>query len=64
MQTHDSQVHDPDPQARHEDIWKRIKDVRFAMLTTIDADGSLSSRPMTTVQKELAGTMWFFLAHS
>ena len=64
MQTHDSQVHDPDPQARHEDIWKRIKDVRFAMLTTIDADGSLSSRPMTTVQKEFAGTLWFFMARS
>jgi general stress protein 26 len=39
---------------------KRIKDVRVAMLTTIEADGSLRSRPMATQQTEFDGTLWFF----
>lgn len=49
---------------RHQDVWKRIKDVKFAMLTTIDADGSLTARPMTTVQKSFEGTLWFFVSKS
>ncbi len=48
----------------YEDVWKRIKDIRFAMLTTIDEDGSLTARPMTTVQKEFGGTLWFFTSRS
>ncbi len=51
-------------QDRYEDVWKRIKDVKFAMLTTVGADGSLTARPMTTVQKEFAGTLWFFTSKS
>ena len=39
---------------------KLIKDVRVAMLTTIEADGSLRSRPMETQQTEFDGTLWFF----
>lgn len=49
---------------RYQDVWKRIKDVRFAMLTTIDAEGSLTARPMTTVQKDFAGTLWFYTSKS
>lgn len=49
---------------RYEDVWKRIKDIRFAMLTTTDEDGSLVARPMTTVQKEFSGTLWFFTSLS
>jgi general stress protein 26 len=49
---------------RHEDLWKRIKDIRFAMLTTLDDDGSLTARPMTTVQKEFSGTLWYFTSRS
>lgn len=37
-----------------------IKDIDFAMLTTIDSDGSLRSRPMTTQQTEFDGDLWFF----
>lgn len=48
----------------YEDVWKRIKDIRFAMLTTADEDGSLVARPMTTVQKEFSGTLWFFTSLS
>ena len=48
----------------YEDVWTRIKDIRFAMLTTTDEDGSLVARPMTTVQKEFSGTLWFFTSLS
>jgi general stress protein 26 len=42
-----------------------IKDVKFAMLTTRAVDGTLTSRPMTTLQTEFDGTLWFMLsAHS
>ncbi|MEO8936848.1 MAG: pyridoxamine 5'-phosphate oxidase family protein [Burkholderiaceae bacterium] len=44
----------------YENVWKRIKDIRFAMLTTIEGDGSLVARPMTTVQKTFSGSLWFF----
>ena len=37
-----------------------IKDVEFAMLTTVDEDGSLRSRPMATQQVEFDGDLWFF----
>lgn len=37
-----------------------IKDIRFAMFTTVDAEGVLRSRPMTTQQMEFDGDLWFF----
>ncbi len=46
------------------DVWKRIKDIRYAMLTTIDSDGTLTSRPMTTPQKEFSGSLWIFTSRS
>jgi general stress protein 26 len=36
-----------------------IKDIKFAMLTTRAADGTLHSRPMATQQREFDGTLWF-----
>ncbi|GAB3259042.1 pyridoxamine 5'-phosphate oxidase family protein [Kineosporia babensis] len=36
-----------------------IKDVRIAMLTTIDDDGHLVSRPMAVQQVEFDGDLWF-----
>ncbi|MCC7546502.1 MAG: pyridoxamine 5'-phosphate oxidase family protein [Burkholderiales bacterium] len=39
-----------------------IRDVRFAMLTTRAVDGTLSSRPMTTLQTDFDGTLWFLAA--
>jgi len=44
----------------YEKLWKIIQNCRFAMLTTIERDGSLRSRPMTTIQKDFGGTLWFF----
>ncbi len=37
-----------------------IKDIRIAMLTTVDEDGTLRSRPMGTQDVESDGDLWFF----
>jgi general stress protein 26 len=43
---------------------KLIKDIKFAMMTTVDASGALQSRPMTTQKQPdgeaFDGTLWFF----
>jgi general stress protein 26 len=38
-----------------------LEDVRFAMFTTI-AEGRLVARPMTTMQTEPDGRLWFFIS--
>ncbi len=48
---------------QHPDIQKlaeMMKGIKFAMLTTIEDDGSLHSRPMTTQEVEFDGDLWFF----
>jgi general stress protein 26 len=37
-----------------------IEAIDFAMLTTVDIDGVLRSRPMSTQEAEFDGTLWFF----
>lgn len=37
-----------------------IKGIKFAMLTTVDPRGLLRSRPMTTLDADADGTLWFF----
>lgn len=37
-----------------------IKDLKYAMLTTVDDDGSLRSRPMATQNDTFDGNLWFF----
>ncbi len=37
-----------------------VKDIEFAMLTTVEPDGSLRSRPMATQKIEFDGDLWFF----
>jgi general stress protein 26 len=49
-----------DDREQKEKLWDLIKDIEFAMLTTIDQDGSLHSRPMATAQAEFDGDLWFF----
>ena len=48
----------------HTDIIKKlgkmIKDIKFAMFTTVDESGSLRSRPMATQNEEFDGDIWFF----
>ena len=41
-------------------IATKIKDVRFGMFTTTDADNMLTSRPLTSQQIDNEGNMWFF----
>ena len=36
-----------------------IKDVKFAMLTTVTDEGHMHARPMTTQQTEFDGDLWF-----
>lgn len=45
-----------------EQLREKIKGIRIAMLTTIDEDGSLHSRPMATQETESDGDLWFFTA--
>jgi len=40
----------------------KIKSIRFAMLTTVNDDQSLSSRPMTQQQLDDNGVLWFFIS--
>lgn len=40
-------------------IGQLIKDIKMAMLTCADADGTLHSRPMATQNKEFDGTLYF-----
>ncbi|MFH5824789.1 pyridoxamine 5'-phosphate oxidase family protein [Georgenia sp. AZ-5] len=37
-----------------------VKDARIAMLTTLDDDGHLVSRPMSVQEVEFDGDLWFF----
>ncbi len=53
----------------HEDEIKKLaalmKEFKFVMLTTSEANGSLHSRPMATQEVEFDGDLWFFTgAHS
>jgi general stress protein 26 len=50
-------------QEREESIKKLrelIKDIEFAMLATVEEDGTLRSRPMATQKVEFDGDLWFF----
>jgi general stress protein 26 len=40
-----------------------IEDIDFTMMTTVDDDGSLRSRPMSTQQIGEDGVMWFFTGY-
>lgn len=42
-----------------------VRQMKIGMLTTIEADGSLRSRPLETVEVDREGRLWFFTqAHS
>ena len=51
----------PDQNEKIKKLRELIKDIDIGMLTTIDEDGSLHSRPMSTnSQVEFDGDLWFF----
>lgn len=37
-----------------------IDDIPIAMLTTLDDDGTLASRPMAVLEMDASGALWFF----
>ncbi len=41
-------------------VAKLIESIPFAMLTTIEADGALASRPMAALEMDAQGALWFF----
>nr|WP_314841279.1 pyridoxamine 5'-phosphate oxidase family protein [uncultured Microbacterium sp.] len=43
-------------------VTELVEDIDFTMLTTIDDDGNLVSRPMSTRQMDESGAIWFFTA--
>lgn len=45
--------------AEREKVWELIKDIKFAMMVTQDADGSMHGRPMSAMQTDFGGTLWF-----
>lgn len=47
-------------QQQVEKLAKMIRGIKFAMLTTVDTDGSLRSRPMATQRAPFDGRLWFF----
>jgi general stress protein 26 len=44
------------------ELWDKLERVRPAMMTTVEADGSLRSRPMWTQGDTFDGSLWFFTA--
>jgi general stress protein 26 len=47
-----------DPNAHK--LYELIKDVKIAMMTTVDTDGTLHSRPMYNQEADEHGDLWFF----
>jgi general stress protein 26 len=45
-----------------ERLRKMIKNVKYALLTTSAQDGTLHSRPLTTLDWEFDGVAWFLVA--
>ena len=43
-----------------EKLYDMIKKVRIAMLTTVEGDGSLHTRPMANQEADENGDLWFF----
>lgn len=41
-----------------------VGEIKFAMMATEEADGSLRSRPMATMEMDAGGNLWFFTALS
>jgi general stress protein 26 len=41
-------------------LFELIKDVKIAMMTTVEADGTLHSRPMHSQEADEHGDLWFF----
>ena len=56
--------HQPDRNESIKKLAEMIKGIRVTMMTTVEEDGSLRSRPMATQQTEFDGNLWFFTGAS
>ena len=54
----------PDLNENIRTLGQKIKGIKIAMLTTVDPDGVLRSRPMATQEAEFDGRIWFFTRNS
>ncbi len=52
----------PDDTERTPTLRELIRGIDFAMLTTLDRDGRLHSRPMAVLETERDGELWFFVS--
>lgn len=50
--------------AELEPVARMVKEIGFAMMTSMDEDGTLHSRPMSTMQMDAEGNLWFFTSVS
>lgn len=49
-------------QAEFEKLGELIKDIRVALVTTVEADGTLHTRPLASLAYENDGQLWFYTA--
>ena len=56
-------MHHTTNQEAIEKLRELIEDIDIAMLTTVEADGTLRSRPMGTQKAEFDGDLWLSLIH-
>jgi general stress protein 26 len=49
-------------QAEFEKLGELIKDIRIAMVTTVEPDGALHTRPLASLAYENDGQLWFYTA--
>lgn len=50
--------------AQLDKVAEMVGDIKFAMVTTSEPDGTLRSRPMATMEMDADGNLWFFTALS
>lgn len=57
-------THTPNEVLSHDEKIQKLRDlingIKIAMLTTVDEEGNLRSRPMATQEVEFDGDLWFF----
>jgi general stress protein 26 len=53
-------MHDHRDHEGAQKLYDLIKDVKICMMTTVESDGTLHSRPMHNQQADEAGDLWFF----
>jgi general stress protein 26 len=54
----------PQSNKQLEKVRDLVGDIRIAMMTTVDEQGNLVSRPMAALQMDEDGTFWFFTKRS